>query len=187
MSRTPRPRSHSGLHRAVSRHADGARRGQAVPRRARQAEQRARGPGPDGGRRGPAWTHPEQQRSTEVRSFMKRYPDAAVTLTHAAPRLAALEHEAADGIPEGAGREAAAARAAWELVARAPTTPASCATTSTSIRTRRSRPATPRRASICSSGRRKSVRPGKRPRPPPARPRKRRRPRPAKPRRRPRL
>jgi hypothetical protein len=28
----------------------------------------------------------------ELRSFMKRYPDAAVTLTHAAPRLAALEH-----------------------------------------------------------------------------------------------
>ncbi len=51
----------------------------------------------------------------EVRSFMKRYPDAAVTLTHAAPRLAALEHEAADRA-EKARAEAAAARAAWDLV-----------------------------------------------------------------------
>ena len=40
-------------------------------------------------------------------------------------------------------------------------------------RTRRSRPATPRLASICSSGRRRSVRPRPAPRPPPARPRKR--------------
>jgi uncharacterized caspase-like protein len=51
----------------------------------------------------------------EVRSFMKRYPDAAVTLTHAAPRLAALEHEAADRA-EKARAEAAAARGAWDLV-----------------------------------------------------------------------
>jgi outer membrane protein assembly factor BamD (BamD/ComL family) len=51
----------------------------------------------------------------EVRSFMKRYPDAAVTLTHAAPRLAALEHEAADRA-EKARADAAAARAAWDLV-----------------------------------------------------------------------
>ena len=51
----------------------------------------------------------------EVRSFMKRYPDASVTLTHAAPRLAALEHEAAEHA-EKARAEAAAARAAWDLV-----------------------------------------------------------------------
>ena len=51
----------------------------------------------------------------EVRSFMKRYPDASVTLTHAAPRLAALEHEAAEHA-EKARAEAAAARSAWDLV-----------------------------------------------------------------------
>jgi outer membrane protein assembly factor BamD (BamD/ComL family) len=51
----------------------------------------------------------------EVRSFMKRYPDASVTLTHAAPRLAALEHEAAERA-EKVRAEAASARAAWDLV-----------------------------------------------------------------------
>jgi outer membrane protein assembly factor BamD (BamD/ComL family) len=51
----------------------------------------------------------------ELRNFIKRYPDAAVTLTDAAPRLAALEHEAADRA-EKARAEAAAVRAAWELV-----------------------------------------------------------------------
>ena len=51
----------------------------------------------------------------ELRNFIRRYPDAAVTLTHAGPRLAVLEHEAADRV-EKARAEAAAARAAWDLV-----------------------------------------------------------------------
>ena len=51
----------------------------------------------------------------ELRSFMKRYPDAAVTLNDAAQRLAALEREAADRA-EKARAETAAARAAWDLV-----------------------------------------------------------------------
>jgi outer membrane protein assembly factor BamD (BamD/ComL family) len=63
-----------------------------------------------------AWSRIQNSNDqAEVRSFMKRYPDAAVTLTHAAPRLAALEHEAADRA-EKARAEAAAARAAWDLV-----------------------------------------------------------------------
>ena len=52
---------------------------------------------------------------SEVRGFMKRYPDAAVTLTHAAPRLGALERDVADRA-EKARAETAAARAAWDLV-----------------------------------------------------------------------
>ena len=51
----------------------------------------------------------------EVRSFIKRYPDSAVALTDAAQRLAALEREAADRADK-ARADAAAARAAWELV-----------------------------------------------------------------------
>ncbi|MBV9970192.1 MAG: hypothetical protein JO228_09430, partial [Xanthobacteraceae bacterium] len=63
-----------------------------------------------------AWTRIQNSNDqAELRSFMKRYPDAAVTLTHAAPRLAALEHEAAERA-EKARAEAAAARAAWDLV-----------------------------------------------------------------------
>jgi outer membrane protein assembly factor BamD (BamD/ComL family) len=63
-----------------------------------------------------AWSRIQNSNDqAEMRSFMKRYPDAAVTLTHAAPRLAALEHEAADRA-EKARAEVAAARAAWDLV-----------------------------------------------------------------------
>jgi outer membrane protein assembly factor BamD (BamD/ComL family) len=52
---------------------------------------------------------------SEIRSFIKRYPDSAVALTEAAQRRAALEREAADRA-ERARAEAAAARAAWDLI-----------------------------------------------------------------------
>jgi outer membrane protein assembly factor BamD (BamD/ComL family) len=51
----------------------------------------------------------------EVRSFIKRYPDSILALTNAAQRLAALEREAADRA-EKVRADAAAARAAWDLV-----------------------------------------------------------------------
>jgi outer membrane protein assembly factor BamD (BamD/ComL family) len=51
----------------------------------------------------------------ELRNFIKRYPDSALALTNAAQRLAALEREAADRA-DRARADAAAARAAWELV-----------------------------------------------------------------------
>jgi uncharacterized caspase-like protein len=52
---------------------------------------------------------------SEVRGFIRRYPDAAIALTDAARRLAALEREAGDRA-EKARADAAAARAAWDLV-----------------------------------------------------------------------
>jgi outer membrane protein assembly factor BamD (BamD/ComL family) len=51
----------------------------------------------------------------EVRSFIKRYPDSAVALTDAAHWQAALERDATDRA-EKARADAAAARAAWDIV-----------------------------------------------------------------------
>jgi outer membrane protein assembly factor BamD (BamD/ComL family) len=51
----------------------------------------------------------------EVRGFIKRYPDSVVSLTDAPERLAALEREAADRT-DRARADAAAARAAWDVV-----------------------------------------------------------------------
>jgi outer membrane protein assembly factor BamD (BamD/ComL family) len=63
-----------------------------------------------------AWSRIQNSNDqAEVRSFMKRYADAAVTLTHAAPRLAALDREATERAEKGRA-EAAAVRAAWDLV-----------------------------------------------------------------------
>jgi outer membrane protein assembly factor BamD (BamD/ComL family) len=52
---------------------------------------------------------------SEIRIFIKRYSDSAVALSDAAQRLAALEREAADRADK-ARADAAAARAAWDLV-----------------------------------------------------------------------
>jgi outer membrane protein assembly factor BamD (BamD/ComL family) len=52
---------------------------------------------------------------SEVRRFIRRYPDSAVALTDATQRQAALEREATDRA-DRARTDGAAARAAWDLV-----------------------------------------------------------------------